>query len=83
MPDRIVKVINLWGSKTKKEVRKIKLKILDHKGQKFNWDNEDVEEDKNIEGGQDKLVHQDIIATIPGVELESNYHSIVGQKKIL
>ena len=39
MPDRIVKQVNAWGVKSKKEIRKIKLKFQNRKGKMFDWNN--------------------------------------------
>ena len=52
MPDKIVKQVNAWGMKSKKEIRKIKLKFQNCKGEKFDWDNEDLEDNENVEEGQ-------------------------------
>ena len=78
MPDRIVKQVNAWGMKSKREIRKIKLKFQNRKGNFFDWDNEELEDNENVEEGQENLIHPDVIDEIPGVELESDYENTMG-----
>ena len=59
--------------KSKREIRKIKLKFHNSKSENFDWDNEEIEGNYNVKVGQKKMVHPDVIAEIPGVEIESDY----------
>ena len=68
----------LWGWNQKIKSEKIKLKFQNRKGGTFDWDNEDLEDNENVEEGQEKLIHPDVISEIPGVELESEYENTVG-----
>ena len=47
--------------------------------EKFDWENDDA---ANLETDrtEDKLVHQDCIAEIPGIETKANYRDIVGAR---
>ena len=46
-------------------------------GETFDWENDDL---ANVETDwtDDKLVHQDFIGEIPGIETEAKYEDIVG-----
>ena len=78
MPDIVVKLVNNWGMQFKKENRKNKLELLNRHRKKFYWYNKQLDDDENVEEFQQKLVHPDIIAEIPGVELENYYKYTVG-----
>ena len=55
------------------------LEFCNRNKKEFEWENEDLRDDKVIEEGQPKLVHPDIINKIPGVVLESDYNEVIGQ----
>ena len=54
------------------------MKLLNCHGKKFDWDKEDIDDDENVQEFHMKMVHPDIIAEIPGVELENDYENTVG-----
>ena len=45
----------------------------------FDWENEDLHDNDVVKEGQSKLLHPDILAKIPGVELENDYENVVSQ----
>merc|ERR1712086_891634 len=51
-------------------------------GDKFDWENDDL---ANLETDrtEEKLVHPDFIAEIPGIETEADYENIVGPQSTL
>ena len=55
------------------------LEFLDRIKKEFGWENNDLHDDKVTEEGQPKLVHPDILAKIPGVELENDYENVMWQ----
>ena len=63
------------GGKIKKGNQKNLTEISKSKKRKNYWDNEELEYNKNVEAGQLELIHPDVIAEIPGVELESYYEN--------
>ena len=48
MTDRIVKVTNLWGNLSRKQMKKNKIEFLNRIGEKFDWDNENIDEREGI-----------------------------------
>ena len=60
------------------ENREKKLELINRHRKKFDWDNEELDNDGNVKQFQQKLVHTNIIDDIPGVELETDYENIVG-----
>jgi hypothetical protein len=50
---------------------------LNRNGKKFDWENDDLTNLETIRT-EDKLVHPDFIAEIPGIETEADYEDIVG-----
>ena len=53
------------------------LEFWDRNKKEFDWENEELQDDAVVEEGQPKLVHTDIIAETPGVELESDYNKVI------
>ena len=80
MPDRVVKQVNAWGIKTKKDLSVMKsLEFRDRNKKEFGRENEEFHDDQVVEEGQPKLIHPDIIAETPGIELESDYDTVMVQ----
>ena len=50
---------------------------MNRKGEKFDWDNDDLADLKAVDE-QPKLIHPDIISEIPGVETADMYNDIIG-----
>ena len=73
MPDIVVKLINDLGMQPKKKNRKNQLEFLNRHGIFLDWDNKDIDNDDNVEEFQQKLVHPDIIADIPGVVYDKQW----------
>ena len=49
------------------------MEFLDRKKAKFNWDNQDIEEDEGLdEPDPNPVTHSGILAEIPGVMMESD-----------
>ena len=78
MPDRVLKLMNIWGKNSKYKALKSELEFLNRRGNKFEWDNEELDDTEGKIEQEPNLIHPDIIAEIPGVELESDYENIVG-----
>ena len=70
MQDRVIKKVNVYGTKTKREFYGHDLDCLNHNRKKFDWDKED---DLNDMIAQRKL-QPDIPVDFPRVPLESYYH---------
>ena len=68
---------NSWGKRGKHAIQRGHLKFLNRNGEKFDWENDDL---ANLETNrtEEKLVHPDFIAEIPGIEMEAKYEDIVG-----
>ena len=76
---RLLRKANAWGGTGKNAILKGQIKFLNRKGEKFDWDNEDLTEIEMADK-EPKLVQPNFIAEIPGIEVESNYELIIGPK---
>ena len=65
--------------KGKKAILKGQIKFLNQKGEKFDWDNDDLTEIEMADI-EPKLVHPNYISEIPGIEVESDYETIIVPK---
>ena len=65
----MLKIACKWGRKSKKLVMKDSIQFLNRKGKKFEWYNDEL---SNLEVKKDpsKMIHPDIPAELPGIELE-------------
>ena len=52
-----------------------KLEFLNRNGEKFDWENDDLAEIE-VKAKEEKLVHPNFIAEIPGITRESDYQEI-------
>ena len=78
-PDRLLKVAKSWGKRGKHAIQRGHLKFLNRNGEKFDRENDDLA-DLKTDRTEEKLVHPDFIAEIPGIEMEADYEDIVGPK---
>ena len=78
-PDRIMKKAEKWGKKGKSAVLRGQIKFLNRYGEKFDWDNDNLEEIK-VSKMDEKLVQPDFIAGVPGIEVQGDYDNIIGTK---
>ena len=77
--ERLLRKANEWGKKDNKAILKGQIKFLNRKGEKFDWDNDDLSEIEMAKK-EPKLVQPNFIAEIPGIEVESDYEPIIGPK---
>ena len=77
--ERLLREANVWGGKGKKAFLKVQIKFLNRKGDKFDWDNDNLIEIKMADK-EPKLVQTKFISEIPGIEVESDYEPIIGTK---
>ena len=72
--DRMLKIACEWGRTSKKLVMKDSIQFLNRKGKKFDWDNDELSE---LEAKKDplKIIHPDIPAELPGIELEHDHNT--------
>ena len=74
MPERILKLAKKWGKSSRSQQYGNKLEFLDRKKARFDWDNEDIEEDEGlVEPDPNLTTHPGILAEIPGVMTESDH----------
>ena len=73
-PDRMLKIAYKWGRKIKKLVIKDSIKLLNRKGNKFDWDKDKL---SNLEVKKDplKIIHPDIPEELPGIEFERDHNT--------
>ena len=55
------------------------LEFCNRNKKEFRWENEEFKDDEVVEEGQPKMVHPNIIAETPGIELESDYDTVTDQ----
>ena len=77
--ERLLRKANAWGKKGKKAILKGQIKFMNRKGEKFDWDNDNLTE-INMAYKEQKLVQPDFIAEIPGIEVDRYYEPIRGPK---
>ena len=75
--DRLLNVANSLGKRGKQAIQREHLKFLNRNCEKFDWEKDDLANLKT-DRTEEKLVHPDFIAEIPGIEIEANYEHIVG-----
>ena len=78
-PYRLVRKANAWGKKGKNAILKGQIKFLNRKGEKFDWENDDLTETEMADK-EPRLVQPNFIAEITGIEVESDYETITGPK---
>ena len=78
-PDRLLKKAEKWCKKGKSAVLRGQIKFLNRHGEKFDWDNDDLEE-IGVSKTDEKLVQPDFIAEVPGIPVQGDYDKIIGPK---
>ena len=72
LPERIIKLVNLWGKTSRSKQFGNTLEFRDRNKVKYDWDNEEIMENKALVEPSSTVVHAGTLAEIPGVELESD-----------
>jgi len=72
IPDRIIKLVNLWGKTSRSKQFGNTLEFRDRNKVKYDWDNEEIMESKALVEPPRTVAHAGTLAEIPGVELESD-----------
>ena len=67
----MIKRANWGGRNSKKLILKDSIKFLNRSEKKFDWDNDKLSEIE-VKEDQSKMIHPNVPAEIPGIELESN-----------
>ena len=70
MPDRVLKLVNQWGQRSQREEVQNKLEFLNRLKQRYDWDNDDLEDDEGLVE-EEEQAHPNIPAQLPGIELEA------------
>ena len=69
-PERIIRLANSWGEKSRSKQFGNKLEFLDRR---YDWDNDEIDEKEALVEPPSTAAHPGILAEIPGVELESDH----------
>ena len=76
MPEMLLRLANRWGKSSRSEQYGNKLEFLDRHKEKFDWDNEDIEDKEGlVEPDPDQDTHPGLLAEIPGVIMETDRDS--------
>jgi hypothetical protein len=78
MPDRVIAVVKDWGQRHQKEDKKQALTFLNRKKKLYNWDNDNLKDDKGLV--ESDIAHPDLPAEFPGINLKSeqpHHHQVV------
>ena len=75
-PDMLWKIAKSWGKRGEHAIQRGHLKLLNRNGDKFDCKSDDV---SNLETDwtEEKLIHPDFIAEIPGIETKAVYEDII------
>jgi hypothetical protein len=68
MPDRVIKIIDDWGRRHQQEDKAKTLEFLNHKQQQYNWDDDDLKDNKGLV--ELDIAHPNIPAKFSDVNLE-------------
>ncbi len=71
-PDRIIRLANSWGKQSRSKQFGNKLEFLDRNKVRYDWDNEEIEEEEALVEPPRTAAHPGILAEIPGVEIEAD-----------
>ena len=66
-PDSLLKVASAWGRKSKKLAMKDSIQFLNRKGEKFDWDDDELS-DLEVKTEPSKMIHPDISVEFPGMD---------------
>ena len=69
VPDRVIKKVNQWGVRSKREEYGKKLKFLNRNRQKYDWDNDELNDEEGLV--EPEPTHPELTAEMPGIEIES------------
>jgi hypothetical protein len=78
MPDQVITVVEDWGRRHQKEDKKKSLTFLNRKRQLYDWDNNDLEDNKGLVDPD--ITHPNLPAKFPGINLKSkqpHHHQVV------
>ena len=71
-PERITKKDSAWGRQSKEITAKNAIQFRNLHGGKFDWDNDDLSK-LEVTTELPNMIHPDMVANIPGIELESDF----------
>ena len=71
-PERIIDKASVWGRLNKEIIANNGIQFRNRHGGKFDWDNDDMFE-LEVTTELTKMIHPDMVANIPGIELDSDF----------
>ena len=81
MPDRVKKLVNKWGSQPRGKACKGSVEFLNRTKDKFEWANDDIPTREVT--GEEEPIYPNLIAEIPGVEVETDFKDIENAERQL
>ena len=70
-PERMLKIANAWGRKSKRLILKESITFTNRYNKKFGWENDNLS-DLVVTKDQLKIIHPTIAAEVPGIGLDSD-----------
>ena len=71
-PERLIEKASAWGQQSKELIAKNAIQFLNRHEEKFDWDNDDLSK-LEVTTEHPKMIHPDMVANLPGIELESDF----------
>ena len=68
----MIKKASAWGQQSKEIIAKNATQFRNHHGGKFDWDNDYLSK-LEVTTELPKMIHPDMVANLPGIELESDF----------
>ena len=72
MPGRVIRRMNLWGKRSKKERYGKKLNFLNRVKKEYDWENDELDPMEALEHAEEQRVHPEVLAEFPGIMREED-----------
>ena len=72
MPGGVIRRMNLWGKRSKKERYGKKLNFLNRVKKEYDWENDELDPMEALEHAEEQRVHPEVLAEFPGIMREED-----------
>ena len=70
VPDRVIQKVEQWGKRSQRESYGTKIELLNRNMKKYDWDNDDLQEEEGLVEEIKEVAHPDLPAEMPGIDIE-------------